>query len=80
MKLPLVAVLCALAAAPAFGAERTIELVVDAPSVEIRNLVGNVRLVPGEGPMKVVARVTADDPDHAGAVRLATGQFTQRVR
>ena len=74
MNIRLVAVWCALAAAPAFAAERTIEQVVDADAVEIRNLVGNVRLVPGDAPMRVIARVTADDPGHAEAVRLSTGE------
>ena len=59
-------------AAPALAAERRLEATLDADApVEIENLIGDARIIPGDGPLRVTARVSADDAELADAVRLA---------
>lgn len=81
MRLKFIAALAALVvAAPALGATRTLETTVDATSVEVLNLIGDARLSRGDGPLRIVATVTADDPAHAAAVRLVTEDDGNRTR
>jgi DUF4097 and DUF4098 domain-containing protein YvlB len=72
-RLLLTLVLTALAlAAPAGAAERMLELRLDeARPVQVENLVGSVRLIPG-AEMVIRARVSAADPATAEQVRLLT--------
>lgn len=58
-------------ALPASAAERTLELRLDgAQPVEIHNLVGDVRLVPGDGELVIRARVRAESEALADQVGL----------
>lgn len=76
------AALCALLlAAPVLAAARTLEASLPAGAdAEVFNLVGEARLSPGDGPIRVVATVTADDPAHAQAVRLGIEEKGGRTR
>lgn len=58
-------------ALPAMAAERGIEATLDAdiPAM-IENLIGDAHLISGDGPIRITARVSADDEELAGAVRL----------
>ncbi len=70
-KLIVVGALALAAALPAAAAERTIELQVDgSQAVSVENLVGTVRLVPGDGDFVIRATVHADKQAVADAVRL----------
>jgi DUF4097 and DUF4098 domain-containing protein YvlB len=65
------ALLLTACAAPAMAAERRLEATLDADTpIEIENLIGDARVIPGDGPLRVTARVSADDADLADAVRL----------
>ncbi len=56
---------------PAQSATRLLELTLDRTvPVEVVNLVGSASLIPGPGPLRVRARVTAADPEVARAVAL----------
>ncbi len=58
---------------PALAAERSLELRLDeARPVQIDNLAGSVRLVPGTGELVIHARISADRQDLADAIRLVT--------
>lgn len=70
---PLVALAC-LAAAPAAAAERVVELEIDAAALQVTNLAGSVRIVPGAGAIVLRATVQADDAALAEAVRLDQGR------
>ncbi|NHA13839.1 DUF4097 family beta strand repeat-containing protein [Thioalkalivibrio sp. XN279] len=70
---PLVALAC-LAAGPAAAAERVVELEIDAPALQVTNLAGSVRIVPGAGAVVLRATVKADDAAIADAVRLEQGR------
>jgi DUF4097 and DUF4098 domain-containing protein YvlB len=69
-----------LLAGPAFGATRIVEASLDVSSAEILNLVGTARLAPGEGPIRVVATITAEDPAHAEAVGFVRSDEDGRAR
>lgn len=70
-----------LLALPAGAAERELSLNVPADqAVELVNLVGAARLVPGEGDIVVRARVSADRAEHAEAVRLEKTEGRDGVR
>lgn len=67
----LAALAASLLVAPALAAERTIELTLDgADAVELHNLVGAARIVPGSGAPVIRARIRGDKPEHADAVVL----------
>ncbi|MFU8894815.1 MAG: DUF4097 family beta strand repeat-containing protein [Gammaproteobacteria bacterium] len=56
---------------PVLAADRTLELKLDgAAPVRVHNLVGSVRLVPGDGELVIRARVRADKRDIADAIQL----------
>jgi DUF4097 and DUF4098 domain-containing protein YvlB len=60
-----------LAAVTVIAAERTLELRIDGVQpVQIHNLVGTARLVPGDGELVIRANVSAERPALADAVRL----------
>ena len=80
MRVLFAAAICGVLAGPAFGATRTVEATLDASSAEILNLVGTARLAPGEGPIRVVATITAEDPAHAEAVSLVRTEEGGRAR
>ncbi len=66
-------VLALVVSAPALAAERTLELrLSEAVPVQVYNLVGAVRLAPGEDELVIRASVSADDQAIADAVRLTT--------
>jgi hypothetical protein len=67
---------CLLAAAlPAAAAERTLELRLDGTRpVEVHNLLGAVRIVPGSDALVIRASVSAGRDEHADQVRLETRQ------
>lgn len=65
--------LAAVAALPAVAAERSLELRLDAARpVQVDNLVGAVRLVPGDGELVIRASVSADSQELADEVRLVS--------
>lgn len=66
---PFVALAC-LAAWPAAAAERLVELQLDATTLQVTNLAGAVRIVPGAGGIVLRATIKADDAALAEAVRL----------
>lgn len=58
-------------ATPALAAERTVELrVADVNTLQVRNLAGSVRLVPGGNEFVIRARIHADRQDLADAIEL----------
>lgn len=62
-------------ALPAAAAERELELRLDSTrAVELHNLAGTVRLVPGDGEFVIRARVTAESDALADEVSLQTSQ------
>jgi DUF4097 and DUF4098 domain-containing protein YvlB len=68
---PFIFALAMLAALPVIAAERTLELRIDGVQpVQIHNLVGTARLVPGDGELVIRASVSAEQPALADAVRL----------
>lgn len=66
---PAVALVC-LAAWPVAAAERIVELEIDAATLQVTNLAGSVRIVPGADGIILRATVQADDAALAEAVRL----------
>jgi DUF4097 and DUF4098 domain-containing protein YvlB len=65
--------LVALAVSLPAAAETMLELRLDGTRpVQLHNLAGSARLVPGEGELLIRARVSADDPRTAGEIRLVT--------
>ncbi len=75
MNKPAINVIAALAVAllalPAVAAERNVELSLDAvEAVELHNLAGAARIVPGSGAPVIRARIRADKAEHADAVVL----------
>lgn len=67
----LVSSLLLAVAGPALAADRTLELkVAGTEPVRIHNLVGSVRLLPGDGELVIRARVRADKPAVADAIEL----------
>lgn len=78
--LMLAASLALAAALPAVAAERAVELRIDgAQPVTVENLVGAVRLVPGEKDFVIRATVSADQQSVADAVRLRQRDVSGRV-
>jgi DUF4097 and DUF4098 domain-containing protein YvlB len=60
-----------LVSLPAVAVERILELRIDGSApVQVENLVGRVRIVPGDGDLLVRATVSADRQDLADAVRM----------
>jgi DUF4097 and DUF4098 domain-containing protein YvlB len=65
--------LMALAGAMPAAAETSLELRLDgARPVQLHNLAGSARLVPGQGELLIRARVSAEDPRTAEEIRLVT--------
>lgn len=72
-KLPtLIFSMALLAALPAAAAERLLELRLEgAEAVQVHNLVGTARLLPGDGALIIRARVTADQQEVADGIQLS---------
>jgi hypothetical protein len=64
------AVLACLAALPAAAAERVVDLEFDATTLQVTNLAGSVRIVPGAGTIGLRATIKADDAALLEAVRV----------
>lgn len=72
--LAVMAALACLAAWPAAAAERVVELNIDADALQVTNLAGSARIVPGAGGIVLRATIKADDAALAEAVRLEQGR------
>jgi membrane protein implicated in regulation of membrane protease activity len=62
--------LASLVAWPAVAAERVVELEIDAAALQVTNLAGSVRIVPGADAIVLRATVKADDAALAEAIRF----------
>jgi hypothetical protein len=70
-----------LLAMPAVAAERILELSIDeATAVQVHNLVGAARIVPGDGPLLIRATVTAERQDLADGVSLRQTERRDGIR
>jgi hypothetical protein len=68
--LPALVALACLAAWPAAAAERVVELQIDATTLQVTNLAGSARIVPGAGGIVLRATIKAEDAALAEAIRL----------